>query len=91
MSDIFVDPFLIAEDMVVICPNCSDYVIIAKINCQIFRHASYKANGEQIPPHTSQAECEALVASSSIYGCGKPFRIIKNEIKENIAVICGYI
>lgn len=85
------DPFLISEDMVVTCPNCSEWVIIAKINCQIFRHASYKINGEQIPPHTSQKDCEALVASSSIYGCGKPFRIIKNDMNENIAVTCAYI
>ena len=91
MSDLFTDPFLLTEDMVAICPNCSEYVIIAKINCQIFRHASYKINGEQIPPHTSQAECEALIASQSIYGCGKPFRIIKNENNENSIVVCGYI
>ena len=85
------DPFEITEDLLVECPNCAMLILISKINCQIFRHGSYKINGEQIPPHTSQAECEALVASQSIYGCGKPFRIVKNENNENIAVLCGYI
>jgi len=91
MNDLFADPFLITEDMVVICPNCSEYVLIAKINCQIFRHGSYKINGEQIPPHTPQKACEDLANAGLIYGCGKPFRIVKNENNENSVVICGYI
>lgn len=79
------------ENFVIICPQCEEPVWIEKINCQIFRHAAYKVNGEQIPPHTPQAECERLVAGEAIYGCGKPFRIVKNEQNENIAVICEYI
>ena len=85
------DPFEIAEDLLVSCPHCAMLILIAKINCQIFRHGSYKINGEQIPPHTSQKECEALVSNQSIYGCGKPFRIVKNNRGENEVVICGYI
>lgn len=91
MENIFVDPFLITEEFVVTCPQCFSYVQIAAINCQIFRHASYKINNEQIPPHTPQVQCEALMAAGLIYGCGKPFRIVKNELNENIAVICEYI
>lgn len=83
-------PVLI-QDLVMQCPHCQDYVLISAINCQIFRHASYKANDEQIPPHTSQTECERLANGGLIYGCGKPFRIIKDENSNLIAVICGYI
>ena len=85
------DPFKIDSDIIVTCPHCQDPVLIAAINCQIFRHASYKINGEQIPPHTCQTECEKLVNSDSVYGCGRPFRIIINENKEFIAVVCAYI
>ena len=91
MSEIFTDPFLITEDLIVVCPNCNEYVIIEKINCQIFRHASYKVNGEQLPPHTGQETCEALTKAGLLHGCGKPFRIVKNENNENVAVVCGYI
>ena len=85
------DPFEIAEDLLVSCPHCAMLILIAKINCQIFRHGSYKINGEQIPPHTPQAACEELMNAGLLYGCGKPFRIVKNENNENVAVICGYI
>jgi hypothetical protein len=30
--------------------------------------------------------CEELVKNDLIYGCGKPFQIVKNE-----AIICDYI
>lgn len=81
----------LSEDLVVHCPHCQAPVLISEINCQIFRHAYYKANNEQIPPHTSQQECERLARGDLIYGCGKPFRIVKNEKNENVAVVCEYI
>ena len=91
----FVNVFDIQHELIVVCPHCSCFAIIEKINCQIFRHAYYKVNNEQIPPHTSQADCEALIANQSIYGCGKPFRIIFDDTKEGdekfVAVICEYI
>ena len=81
----------LTQDLVVACPHCYDTILISAINCQIFRHGAYKANNEQIPPHTSQAECERLAGGDLIYGCGKPFRIVKNEINENVVTVCGYI
>jgi hypothetical protein len=79
------------EEFLVICPQCNDPVWISTINCQIFRHAAYKINGEQLPPHTSEKACEDLFKAGLLYGCSKPFRIVKNENNENVAVICGYI
>lgn len=82
---------VLTEDLVMQCPHCQDYVLIAAINCQIFRHAFIAATGEQLPPHTSQSECERLFQGGALFGCGKPFRIVKNEHNELCTVICGYI
>jgi len=74
------------------CPNCNLEIIIYKneINCGIFRHGVLKSTGEQICPHLSKINCENLITNNLIYGCGKPFRIIKNN--ENYkALICEYI
>jgi hypothetical protein len=46
---------------------------------------------QQINPHASKDECENLVKSNNIYGCGKPFRIIKKDEVEYIAIECEYI
>ncbi len=57
------------------CPHCGHLIQVAQadINCQIFRHAAYKATMMQIPPHSSKDLCERLLASGEVYGCGKPF------------------
>jgi hypothetical protein len=57
------------------CPHCGGSVSVAKsqINCKIFRHAMLKSDGTQVSPHASRSVCDALVASDSIWGCGKPF------------------
>jgi hypothetical protein len=81
----------LAEDLLVECPHCNHLVLISEINCQIFRHAAYKINGEQLPPHTNQKACEELFKAGLLYGCGKPFRIVKNLVNENVAVKCAYI
>lgn len=80
----------LTQDLILACPQCGQLVAIQQLNCRIFRHASYKLTGEQIPPHTPQAECERLVQGELIYGCGKPFQIVENE-NIYVAVICGYI
>jgi hypothetical protein len=69
------------------CPHCHLIVWIEQINCRIFRHAVYKENDEPIPPHSSQEECERLVAEDKVWGCAKPFRLNDNNEPE----ICGYI
>ncbi len=76
------------EIFVVKCPHCDILVEIVELNCRIFRCGIYKHNYTQIPPHLPKTECDQLISSSSIYGCGKPFRI---EEGTNIPVICDYI
>jgi hypothetical protein len=74
------------DNQVIQCPHCKDYVWIEKLNCGIFRHACFK-NGEPIPPHSTQAECEAYLKSGTIMGCAKPF-----QVKEDgNVVVCDYI
>ena len=34
------------SELIVICPNCSDPVLIYEINCQIFRHATLIESGQ---------------------------------------------
>ena len=74
------------------CPWCEGVVEVQEneINCGIFRHAVLKNNFQQINPHASQKECEQLVNDNLIFGCGKPFKIVKNEYKYSIDK-CDYI
>ena len=66
-------------DKIVICPNCDELVMINELNCCIFRHAILIETGQQIDPHTSKEDCEELVKSGKIYGCGRPFKIVVLE------------
>lgn len=78
--------------IVVICPHCNCNILIyeKEINCAIFRHAIYKNNFTQINPHTTKEECEKLINSNKIIGCGKPFKLEK--INNNyVAIDCDYI
>lgn len=72
---------------IVKCPHCFEFILIEQINCRIFRHATYKSNGEQIHPHASKEECEKVVADKLVYGCAGPFLLDAS----GCAVICGYI
>jgi len=77
-------------EIVVICPHCNANIIIEELNCCIFRHGILKENNKQIEPHSSKILCEFYVKTDKIYGCGKPFQIIKeNEVFK--AIICDYI
>ncbi|NDB60961.1 hypothetical protein EB001_21325 [bacterium] len=78
------------EGNIFVCPHCNEPVMIQKINCGIFRHAVLKSTGKQISPHTGEKKCEKLIKDKAIYGCGKPFRIIKKADKLEIEV-CDYI
>jgi len=75
---------------VVICPHCKESIIIEEINCAIFRHAVLKINNQQINPHSSKDICDDLIEKKLIYGCGKPFQLIKKDNKLE-AIICDYI
>jgi hypothetical protein len=81
------------KELIVKCPHCNEDVIIAEVNCAIFRHAIYKHNLQQIDPHTSKEKCDLLIHNNEIYGCGKPFRIKRINIHSNewITEICDYI
>ena len=72
------------------CPHCNGAVIIDQLNCCIFRHGVIISTMQQMNPHASKEECDRLIQSNQILGCGKPFRII-NESNTLIAVICDYI
>jgi len=63
----------------IICPQCNDPVLIEQINCGIFRHAVMKETGQQIDPHSPEAVCLELLKQDRIWGCGKPFQIVKEE------------
>lgn len=75
------------------CPHCEGTVEVeeAAVACRIFRHASYKQPGNPpIPPHSSQDECERLMAANEIRGCAKPFMFFFADPK-NYVEACDYI
>lgn len=72
------------------CPHCKIPILIEELNCCIFRHGVFIKTNEQIPPHASKQECEYYIKNKLIFGCGKPFKIIKINNKL-IAEICDYI
>ncbi len=78
--------------LVLECPHCKEYFIVMKkeLNCCIFRHAMLKSGGN-INPHASKCELEVYLKNGQIYGCGKPFRVIKLENGTFSAEICDYI
>jgi hypothetical protein len=75
---------------IIICPHCKEYVEIVEINCAIFRHGTFKNNGQQMDPHTPKPLCDQYIQTNAIYGCGKPFKIVIRE-KMLVAEICDYI
>ena len=77
-------------NIVVICPECDDPVLIEQLNCRIFRHGILKSNNNQINPHATKDECDYYIKNDLIYGCGKPFKILENN-NELEPEICEYI
>jgi len=77
-------------DFIVTCPHCLYYIIIKKINCGIFRHGVLINTGKQIDPHANKKMCDKYIKNKKIYGCGKPYQIIKEGEKYK-TLICGYI
>lgn len=72
------------------CPYCDQSIEILAVNCGIFRCGVMKENHNQIDPHLSKIDCEILVRDGKIYGCGKPFRLVKNGGTWS-PVVCDYI
>ena len=79
-------------DLELNCPHCNGNIVvnIKDINCAIFRHAVFKHSMQPIPPHETKIKCEQLVESNRVYGCAKPFKVIK-ENEKYITIICDYI
>ena len=77
-------------NLIIKCPHCEDFIEIEVLNCKIFRHGVFKNNGQNIPPHSSKANCDSYITNNLIYGCGKPFKIIVDGDKY-IVEICDYI
>jgi len=74
------------------CPHCKELVEIESVNCAIFRHGVLKSNYQQIPPHAPKNICDELKKRKLIYGCSKPFKLIKKENdSEYIPIKCDYI
>jgi len=78
-------------NIVVLCPQCGDFIFIDQLNCQIFRHAVLISNGQQINPHASKEECDSFMQRKMIHGCGKPFKLVKTNDGIFVAEKCGYI
>ena len=76
--------------MIVTCPHCDKSIIIEEINFGIFRHGVFKANGQQMEPHSNKTICDEAVEKDLIYGCGKPFQIIMQDTNVIIQK-CDYI
>jgi hypothetical protein len=77
-------------NIVITCPHCLNYVIIEKLQCGIFRHGVLIKTGKQIDPHANKELCDYYIKNNKIYGCGKPYQVIK-EGEEYKAIICEYI
>jgi len=77
----------LSAPFIIKCPHCKIDIIIEEINCRIFRHAVYKATGEQMNPHSSKEECDKAIEEGTVYGCAGPFLLDTS----NNPVICGYI
>jgi len=80
-----------ATELIVECPHCKSSIIIEKLNCHIFRHGIMKDVGKQIDPHASKEICDELITKNLIFGCGKPFKVVKKEDDTYTTEICEYI
>ena len=78
-------------DLIIFCPHCNEPVLIDKLNCCIFRHGTLIISGKQIDPHATKELCDFYVEKNKIYGCGRPFQIIKNDKNKLVAIVCDYI
>ena len=79
--------------VIVNCPHCNQLVFVAEneLNCCIFRCGIYKDTYQQIDPHLNKERCDYLSNNNLVYGCAKPFQILKNIKNEYIVQKCDYI
>lgn len=88
---VLTDNIDIIKDLIILCPHCNEPILIEKLNCCIFRHGILIASGRQIDPHATKELCDFYIEKKKIFGCGKPFKIVKNIDNELVAVVCEYI
>jgi hypothetical protein len=88
---VLTDNIDIIKDLIILCPHCTEPILIEKLNCCIFRHGILIASGRQIDPHATKELCDFYIEKKKIFGCGKPFKIVKNIDNELVAVVCEYI
>jgi len=74
--------------MIINCPHCNISIELTEIRCGIFRCGIFKKDFTQIPPHSTEEECDNYNKENLIYGCGKPFQIIFPNF---IIQKCNYI
>ena len=74
------------------CPHCAESIEVLEsmLSCCIFRHAAYKENMQQINPHAPKEECDSLIREDRVFGCAKPFQIVKTD-NQYAVIICEYI
>jgi len=79
------------EYIIISCPHCNDQIQIylKEIKCAIYRHGVYKSNYKQIDSHLNEENCNNLIENDLIYGCGKPYQLIK-VINEWKVISCEY-
>ena len=82
--------YFMDTNIIVVCPHCKEPILIEKLNCCVFRHGMLKHNNTQIHPHASKVLCDFYITNKLIYGCGKPFQIIKIDEEWKI-IMCEYI
>ncbi len=64
--------------LIISCPYCNQSIEVVELNCRIFRCGIMKSNFTQIHPHLPKSECDRLFNEQLIYGCGKPFKLVKS-------------
>lgn len=89
------------DDVFVTCPHCGGGAVVAvkHINCAIFRHGAFQppagrqreAEPKPLPPHATQAQCEAWLAAGIVMGCARPFQLVKGADGAWSSQACAYI
>lgn len=87
------------DPVVVFCPHCHGAIDMVQLNCGIFRHGVFDNKQEvQVNPHAPKEECDRLLELGQIQGCGKPFRVVRCVVGNDLDLqhgftteVCDYI
>ena len=71
---------------IVTCPACGDPILIASVNCGIFRHAAHAQTKKAVDPHASEHTIMELMKQGNLLGCGAAFVVKKDGTVE----VCSY-